>query len=83
MDQNFNFSQQQMDALLKMAGQRMGKDPKQLHEQMQSGRVDDLLNGLPKDKQAQLSAMMQNPAAMEQIMQNPKVQQLMKSLMGK
>lgn len=80
---NFNLSQQQMDALLKLAGQRMGTDPAALRQQMQSGRVDGLLNGLPQDKQAQLGALMQNPAALEQLMQNPKVQQLLKGLMGK
>lgn len=79
----FQLSQSQMDQLLNMAGKKMGTDPEALKQQMQNGQANALLGALPKDKQAQISALMQNPQAVEQFMQNPKVQQLLKGLMGK
>lgn len=83
MSQPFQFSQAQMDILLQMAGKRMGTDPNKLKEQMQSGQTDAILGALPKDKQAQIASLMQNPQAVEQLMQNPKVQQLIQGLMNK
>lgn len=79
----FQLSPSQMDALLAMAGKKMGADPQKLKQQMQDGQTNALLGALPKDKQAQISALMQNPQAVEQFMQNPKVQQLLQGLMGK
>lgn len=79
----FQLSQSQMDRLLAMAGKKMGTDPDKLKQQMQNGQANALLDGLPKDKQAQINALMQDPQAVEQFMQNPKVQQLLRGLMGK
>lgn len=79
----FQLSQSQMDRLLAMAGKKMGADPDKLKQQMQNGQANALLDGLPKDKQAQINALMQDPQAVEQFMQNPKVQQLLRGLMGK
>lgn len=78
-----NISPNQMNALLQMAGKRMGADPEKLREQMQNGQTDAILGALPKDKQSQIASLMQNPQAIEQLMQDPKVQQLLKGLMGK
>lgn len=83
MENNFNFSQKQMDLLLQMAGQKIGASPDKLREQMQSGQVDSLISALPPDKQAQINSVMQNPGAIEQLMKNPQVQQLLKNLMGR
>lgn len=78
-----NLSSDQMNNLIAMAGKKMGKDPDKLKEQMESGGMDDLLNSLPAQKQTQIRELMQNPQAVEQFMQNPKVQQLLRGLMGK
>lgn len=80
---NFNLSQSQMDALMNMAGKKMGTDPQKLKEQMQSGQMDGVLKGLSPNQQAQINNLMNNPAAIEQFMSNPKVQQLLRGLMGK
>ena len=79
----FQLSPSKMDALLAMAGKKMGADPKKLKQQMQDGRSDALLDALPQDKREQISALIQNPQAMEQFIQNPKVQQLLQGLMGR
>lgn len=78
-----NFSQSQMDSLIAMAGKKMGKDPEKIKEQMKSGEMDGLIDGLPAQKQEQIRNLINNPQAMEQFMQNPKLQQLLRGLMGK
>ena len=80
---NFNLSQNQMDMLLAMAGKKMGTDPEKLKQQMQSGQMDGILNGLSPAQQNQISALINNPAAIEQFVANPKVQQLLRGMMGK
>lgn len=80
---NFNLSQNQMDMLLAMASKKMGTDPEKLKQQMQSGQMDGILNGLSPAQQNQISALINNPAAIEQFVANPKVQQLLRGMMGK
>ena len=80
---NFNISPDQMDSLLALAGKKMGKDPEKLREQMQSGQMDGILKTLNPNQQAQIQILMNNPAAIEQLMNSPKVQMLLKGLMGK
>ena len=72
-----------MDMLLAMAGKKMGTDPEKLKQQMRSGQMDGILNGLSPAQQNQISALINNPAAIEQFVANPKVQQLLRGMMGK
>lgn len=83
MNNNFNLNPSQVDLLLNLAGQRMGTDPQKLKAQMESGQMDSILKGLSPTQQAQINNLMSSPAAIEQFMTNPKVQQLIKGLMGK
>lgn len=80
---NFNLSQEQMNRLLGVAGKKMGIDPENLKAQMDSGQLDGILQGLSGDQREKISGLMQNPAAMQQLISDPKVQQLLKGLMGK
>ena len=50
---------------------------------MQSGQMDGILKNLNPNQQAQIQNLMNNPAAIEQLMNSPKVQMLLKGLMGK
>ncbi len=79
MGNNFNISPDQMDSLMQMASQKMGTDPQKLKEQMQSGNIDGLMQNLTPGQQAQMN----NPAAIEKLIASPKVQMLLKGLMGK
>jgi hypothetical protein len=83
LSNNLNLSQDQMDSLMQMAGKKMGTDPQKLKEQMQSGQMDGILKNLNPNQQAQIQNLMNNPAAIEQLMNSPKVQMLLKGLMGK
>lgn len=80
---NFNFSQNQMDQLLHMASKKMGTDPENLKQQMQNGSYETILNGLPSPQAAQIRNFMSNPQALEQLMNSPKVRELLQGLMGK
>ena len=80
---NFNISPDQMDSLLALAGKKMGKDPEKLREQMQSGQMDGILGGLSPAQRAQIQGFMNNPAAVQQFLGPPKVQQLLRGLMGR
>ena len=83
LSNNLNLSQDQMDSLMQMAGKKMGTDPQKLKEQMQSGQMGGILKNLNPNQQAQIQNLMNNPAAIEQLMNSPKVQMLLKGLMGK
>lgn len=82
MSNNFNFSQNQMDALLNLAGKKMGTDPQKLKQQMDSGQMDGILKNLNANQQAQFKNLMNNPAAVKQLIENPNMQALLKNLMG-
>lgn len=83
MNNNFNLSPEQTDALLSMASKKMGIDPADLRRQMQSGDMSSVLSGLAPAQRDRIQSLMQNPAAIQQLVQNPKVQQLLRGLMGK
>lgn len=80
---NFNLSQDQLNRLLGVAGKKMGIDPENLKTQMESGKLDGILQGLSGDQRDKISGLMHDPAAMQQLISDPKVQQLLKGLMGK
>lgn len=84
MNNNFNLSPEQTDALLSMASKKMGIDPADLRRQMQSGDMSGRAQRAWRPAQRdRIQSLMQNPAAIQQLVQNPKVQQLLRGLMGK
>lgn len=80
---NFNISPDQMDSLLALAGKKMGKDPEKLREQMQSGPDGRHPRRAQPRAEGQIQGFMNNPAAVQQFLGNPKVQQLLRGLMGR
>ncbi len=83
MNQQFNLSQKQMELLMSLASKKMGKNPEQMRQQLQSGDLQGLLGGLPQGQQQRIQQLMNDPAAIQQLISNPKVQQLLQGLMGK
>ena len=79
----FQLSQEEMDRLMQTAGQKMGTDPQKLRAQLSQGDLSGIMQQLSPNQKAQLNHFLNNPAAIQQMMENPKVQQLLKSLMGK
>ncbi len=83
MNNNMNFSDNQLNRLMQMAGKKMGTDPEKLKQQMESGNMDAIFKNLNENQRAQLMNFMNNPQAIEQLMSNPKIQTLLKDLMRK
>ncbi|MEM1486303.1 hypothetical protein V6615_15790 [Oscillospiraceae bacterium PP1C4] len=83
MNNNYNLSQSQLNALINLAGKKMGTNPDKLREQMQNGEMNDVLNKLSPAQRAQMNNLMNNPQAVEQFLSNPNLQALLKGLMGK
>lgn len=82
MDNNLKPTNEQMNKLVQMAGERLGKDPEKMKEQMQNGQMDEILSSLPPDQKERVNSILQNPAAIEEFVQNPKIQMLLRGLMG-
>lgn len=76
----FHLPQNQVDNLLRMAGQKMGKDPSELKRQLQNGSLDQAIRGLDANKQNQIKSILSNPQAVNQILENPQVRKLLEGL---
>lgn len=81
-NQQINPNENQMQGLLNLASKRMGTSPEELQQKMQSGNLDSILSGFSPEQRNKVTDIMNNPQAMQTFMNNPKVQQLLKGLMG-
>lgn len=77
-----NMSSEMLNQLLQVAGRKMGTDPMKLKNQLERGAFSDVLGSLPQDQSEMVQNMLQNPKALEQLLNTPKAQQLLKDLMG-
>jgi len=74
---NFNMSDDKMNSLLNMAGQKLGKSPNELREQLQSGNMDALLKNLDPKSASKVQSVLSNPKALEALMQNEQIRNLL------
>lgn len=81
--QNMNLSQEKMDALLRMAGQKLGKSPEQLRASLENGDISKAVAGLDPKIQAQIGSLLQNPKALEALLGNDKIRSMLGNLGGK
>lgn len=65
-----------IDNLLNMAGQRLGKSPEELRQQLAQNNLGGL--GLSAQQQQQIQNILQNPAELNKILSNPQIAQLLK-----
>lgn len=79
---NLNIPDDKLNTMLQMAGQRLGRDPEELRSELQSGKMDNILGGLDPKAAGQIQGLLQNPKALEAMLQNDKVKNLLNSLMG-
>jgi hypothetical protein len=70
------------DKLINSVSEKMGADPEKLKSAISSGSVDNVLAGLKPEDAQQIRRVLSDKAATERIMKSPKVQELMKKLMG-
>jgi hypothetical protein len=72
---------EQRERLLKAAGGQLGMSPEALKNQLESGQLDALLSRLSPEQSGQIGALLKNPAAVSQLLQNPQVAELLKKFM--
>lgn len=79
---NLNISDDKLNALLNMAGKKLGQDPGALKSQIESGNLDSVLSKMDDKSKAQMNNMLQNPKALEDLMSNDKIKNLVNSFLG-
>ena len=72
---------EQLGILLKVASAKMGKDPIQLKKELSDGSYDQVRGAIGADQQ-KLRAMMEDRAAMEQLLGSSQVQAILKEMLG-
>lgn len=75
------FSQAQLNMLLKMAGKKLGTDPETLRKALENGNADALLKQ-SKGQNDQLKQVLSNPELASKLMDSPQAKELLKKLMG-
>ena len=75
------FSQAQLNMLLKMAGRKLGTDPETLRKALENGNADALLKQ-SKGQNDQLKQVLSNPELASKLMDSPQAKELLKKLMG-
>ena len=73
---------QQLQALLQYAGKRLGMTPEALARTVQQQGVGSVTSKLPLTDQAKLQAVVGDKARLEQLLQSPQLQQLLRQLSG-
>ena len=74
-----NIPPEKLDMLLKTAGQRLGKDPQTLKNQLQSGSLEGL--GINQDQQQQIGDLLKDPQAMAKFFEQPQIKNMLQQLM--
>lgn len=74
-----NLSPSQMDAMLKLAGQKLGRDPQAIKDQLENGNLDQL--GINAQQQQQIGQLLKNPQALSQFLEQPQIKQMLNQLM--
>ena len=80
---NLNLSDEKANALLKLAAQKLGKDPAELKSQLQSGSLDSLTKNMSPAASKKFQALMSNPKAAEALLGDPRVQGMIANMFAK
>ena len=82
MNNNFDLTPEQTQRMLNIAGQKLGADPARLQQQLESGRLTDLLGRLNPQQSARLNQLLQDPEALKQTLSSPAVRLMLNNLLG-
>ena len=75
-----NLNEMKKNALLQMVSKKLGADPVQLKEKLESGEVEDIVNNLTPGQKEQLNALLQNPQAISALLGSDQMQKIIKGL---
>lgn len=79
MNNPSNIPPSQLDAILKVAGKKLGRDPQSLKSQLEKGNLDQL--GINPQQQQQIGQLLKNPQALSQFLDQPQIKQMLNQLM--
>ena len=82
MNNNFDLTPEQTQRLLNIAGEKLGADPAQLQQQLESGRLDQLLGRRDPQRSAELSRLLKDPEALRQTLSSPGVRAMLQAMLG-
>ena len=82
MNNNFDLTPEQTQRLLNIAGEKLGADPAQLQQQLESARLDQLLGRLDPQRSAELSRLLKDPEALRQTLSSPGVRAMLQAMLG-
>lgn len=72
-----------MDGLLEMVGKKLGVSPEQLRSDLESGKLEQAMQNLPKKEAANVQNLLKDQKKVEQLMNTPRAKALYEKLMGK
>lgn len=75
-----NLNQEQYDALLKIAGKKLGTTPENLKAQIESGTFDSAIKGMNQQQANLFRQAVSDPKFAEKILSSPQAQELYKRL---
>ncbi len=73
---NTNFSKNQINQILKMAGEKMGKTPDNLKKDVQQGNIEKALNNLNPTQAEKIKQILNNPVLANQMLNTPQARSL-------
>lgn len=75
-----NMNQKQLDALLKIAGKKLGTTPENLKSQLESGKFDNAISGMTPQQNALFKQALSDRQLAEKILSSPQAQEIYKKL---
>ena len=72
----------ELEALLKLAAQRLGTNPNTLKDKAQSGELSKLLGNMSSSDAAKLQQVLSDKDAANKLLSTPQAQMLLQKLMG-
>ena len=74
---------EELQKLLNVAAQRLGKQPEQLKQQAENGTLQKMLNNLNANDAAKLQQVLSDKEAANKLLNSPQAQVLLKKFLGK
>ncbi len=71
-----------LDKLVNMVGEKLGKDPKILKSQLEAGKFDSVLGNLNSEENKKLQTFLKNPALAQKLINTKEAQQTLKKILG-
>lgn len=79
---NLNLSDDKLNTMLGIVGKKLGQDPEQLKQQLEQGKLDNVLSNMNPKTAGQINGLLQNPKALEAMLNNPQVQGMLSNMLG-